>query len=350
MTDRYHVIIKSLLPETLRYDEIAPRSLVVSLMEPMSTSLAKRRPPSLSPPPPKAARARLELYPAKKGRRLAESPHRLPKCESFQPYSILPREQQENHKKRPNHDREVSDLSDPPSVVEEKAVGTINDMVVGRDLIEPALDSTMVVPTVEAEQRFVFPSDLGTFSLYRLCGLYTQTPIIVRSREEPIAKHMTPSSISTPSSVCTPTSSGHEGQYRGPIEHHEPSREVIRADMGSSSGLGIGSTIVTDDELSDGVFEVERVVDKKIVNRGKTKAIKYRVRWSDCDEAHDEWLPEENLDGAQELVSEYDKRERSKKPRVAGRISKSRKESSSISHGQGQITRRRSTRKKIREA
>ncbi len=350
MTDRYLVIIKSLLPETLRYDEIAPPSLVVSLMDLMSTSLAKRRPPSLSPPPPKAARARREQYP-KKGRRLAESPQPLPNSESFQPYSILPREQQQNHKKRPNHDREASDLSDPPSVVEEKAVGTINDMVVGRDFIEPALDSTMAVPTVGAEQRFVFPSDLGTFSLYRLCGLYTQTPIIARSRdEEPIAKHMTPSSISTPSSVCTPTSSGHEGQYRGPIEHHEPSREVIRADMGSSSGLGRESTIVTDDELSDGVFEVERVVDKKIVNRGKTKAIKYRVRWSGCDEADDEWLPEENLDGAQELMSEYDKRERSKKPRVAGRISKSRKESSSISHGQGQVTRRRSTRKKSREA
>ena len=57
-------------------------------------------------------------------------------------------------------------------------------------------------------------------------------------------------------------------------------------------------------ELEDGTaeeYEVESILDKRIV-KGETK---YLVRWKGWPEEYDKWEPEENLEGAPDLLKEF---------------------------------------------
>ena len=54
--------------------------------------------------------------------------------------------------------------------------------------------------------------------------------------------------------------------------------------------------------LPQGYFEVERVLDSKVV----AGEVVYLVRWRGHGEEHDSWEPRDNLSECLELVEDYD--------------------------------------------
>lgn len=55
-----------------------------------------------------------------------------------------------------------------------------------------------------------------------------------------------------------------------------------------------------------GEFEVEKILDKRIINR-KTQ---YLVKWKGFDEAENTWEPKSNLSKCQQLIKEFEKRKK----------------------------------------
>ena len=64
--------------------------------------------------------------------------------------------------------------------------------------------------------------------------------------------------------------------------------------------------VVTEDSGSP-EFEVERVLDHRWSGRGR-KVLQYLVNWKGYPSSEATWEPIENLDGALELVVEYNKK------------------------------------------
>ena len=62
----------------------------------------------------------------------------------------------------------------------------------------------------------------------------------------------------------------------------------------------------SDDDSSDGsgddAYEVERIIGKR-VRDGRTE---YHVKWAGCDDSESTWEPDNMVDGAAELVAEYE--------------------------------------------
>ena len=54
------------------------------------------------------------------------------------------------------------------------------------------------------------------------------------------------------------------------------------------------------------VCEVEKIVDKRRLKRGKGFATEYRVRWAGCGTDQDEWMNVKKLGDAMNLVQEYE--------------------------------------------
>lgn len=61
------------------------------------------------------------------------------------------------------------------------------------------------------------------------------------------------------------------------------------------------------DEEGDEIFEVEQILDKRVVGK-KKKRVEYLLRWKGYDTSHDTWEPMEMLEGSQELIDEFEKK------------------------------------------
>jgi hypothetical protein len=67
------------------------------------------------------------------------------------------------------------------------------------------------------------------------------------------------------------------------------------------------------------IFEADRILDHR--RSGRLKRIQYLVRWSGYPDAEATWEPLENLDGAVELVIEYNKKKKINVEQITGTVS-----------------------------
>lgn len=54
-------------------------------------------------------------------------------------------------------------------------------------------------------------------------------------------------------------------------------------------------------------FEVERVINKRIINKGRGVSTQYLVRWKGYGPQYDQWISIKQLDDATDLVNEYER-------------------------------------------
>ncbi len=64
-------------------------------------------------------------------------------------------------------------------------------------------------------------------------------------------------------------------------------------------------------EIIDGEeeFEVDRIIAKRFIKRGRSKRVEYLVRWKNYNVEHDTWEPRENLKNAMERVKAFEENE-----------------------------------------
>ena len=55
-------------------------------------------------------------------------------------------------------------------------------------------------------------------------------------------------------------------------------------------------------------FEVERLLDKHVITKGRGQSIQYLVRWTGYGPEHDQWYRIQDLQGCTELLKEYEER------------------------------------------
>lgn len=54
-------------------------------------------------------------------------------------------------------------------------------------------------------------------------------------------------------------------------------------------------------------FEVERLLNKRLVKRGKGRSVEYLVRWKKYGPEWDRWYSVKDLDNAPDLVRDYER-------------------------------------------
>lgn len=81
--------------------------------------------------------------------------------------------------------------------------------------------------------------------------------------------------------------------YNSPQQHF-PSRQVPECPIAQLDEYGEK-------------FEVDEVLDTKLVGRGKKRTRKYLIRWLGYSAQHDTWEPASCLDGCEELLQEFNK-------------------------------------------
>ena len=52
-------------------------------------------------------------------------------------------------------------------------------------------------------------------------------------------------------------------------------------------------------------WEVEKILDSKIIKKGRKRCLEYFVKWKGYDEGSNSWEPEENLENSPEAVEEF---------------------------------------------
>ena len=63
---------------------------------------------------------------------------------------------------------------------------------------------------------------------------------------------------------------------------------------------------VDDDTDASKSFEVERLLHKRTVKKGKGRAVEYLVRWTGYGPEWDRWYNIKDLDNAADLVHDYE--------------------------------------------
>jgi hypothetical protein len=61
-------------------------------------------------------------------------------------------------------------------------------------------------------------------------------------------------------------------------------------------------------EESTDVYEVDRIIDKRVIRKGRGVSTQYLVRWKGWGPEHDWWMRIQDLEGCAELVQEYEQR------------------------------------------
>ena len=60
------------------------------------------------------------------------------------------------------------------------------------------------------------------------------------------------------------------------------------------------------DIATDQSFEIERLLNKRIIKRGRKGITQYLVRWRGYGLEHDQWYNVADLDNAKKLIDDYE--------------------------------------------
>ena len=66
------------------------------------------------------------------------------------------------------------------------------------------------------------------------------------------------------------------------------------------------SVYVEGDSESDESYEIEKLINKRIIRKGRDQSTQYLVRWKGYDPEHDMWYSIGSLGNAADLVAKYD--------------------------------------------
>ncbi len=78
-----------------------------------------------------------------------------------------------------------------------------------------------------------------------------------------------------------------------------PSLSPESEEEGASEGGNGGG----DGEGDDSLYEVERIINKRMGDDGQ---LWYRVKWKHCSSSHNEWIPQRNVLHCAELIDEFE--------------------------------------------
>jgi hypothetical protein len=61
-------------------------------------------------------------------------------------------------------------------------------------------------------------------------------------------------------------------------------------------------------EVGTNTYEVERILDKRVIRRGRGSSTQYRIRWKGWGPEYDRWYRVQDLGDCDELIEEYEQR------------------------------------------